>query len=146
MATILSDQQGVIAHKRHRCCFCGESIFFGDKYNRRSGVADGDMFTMHMHPECDAYAQQYLTHEDYEDLSEPVFKRPIDGNSPDKAVEDRIVAILDPLCTRRYKEGDCFPRGKETMAVERVNQEQDFRERSARNKARIIIRIFEDRK
>lgn len=146
MATILSDQQGVMARKKHRCCFCGEPIFAGEKYNRRSGVADGDMWTMHMHPECDAYATKHLSHEDYEDLSDKAFDRPIDDRYSDRTTEDTIITILDPLALHRYKEGECLPRGKECMAVDRVNQEQEFRERSARSKARRIIHLFNHRK
>lgn len=146
MSTILSDQQGIMARKKHQCCFCFEPIFVGEKYNRRSGVSDGDMWTMHMHPECNAYATKHLSHDDYEDLSERSFDRPLDERYADRSMEDTIVLILDAPCVRRYKEGECFPSGKETMAVERVNQEQEFRERSARNKAKRIIRFFEGRK
>lgn len=80
MSHTLSHKDGVVAKKSHVCCFCHESIIPGHKYDRRSGVDCGDMWTMHMHPECHAKEREtpYSKREDwYYDMSEPVFERPL---------------------------------------------------------------------
>lgn len=78
MSTVLSSKDKVKARKPHRCCLCGELINAGDWQATRSGVRDGDMWTMHMHPECYAYEQKPGTVDSdwYEDVSEPAFARP----------------------------------------------------------------------
>jgi hypothetical protein len=55
-----------------------------------------------------------------------------------------IVEILDPMCHLRYREGECLPRGMEGTGHDHANQVQEFRERSARNKAARIIRFIEE--
>lgn len=75
MSVCLTIKDGVKARKRHHCSFCFEGINPGDLYDKRTGVSDGDMFTMHMHPECHAYEKTALTADDYEDMSDPVFER-----------------------------------------------------------------------
>ena len=68
-------QQGTRrAHKEHRCFFCHESITKGSLYNFRTGVNDGSLYTMHMHPECDT-ATAHWTEDDYECFSEGELKR-----------------------------------------------------------------------
>ena len=77
MSTVLSQSDGIVAHKKYRCDLCGETINKGDKYDRRTGCEDG-MWTMHMHPECHAYESYETVDSDwYEDISEPAFERPL---------------------------------------------------------------------
>lgn len=77
MSTYLSSKDGVKARKPHRCCLCGERINVGDTQDTRTGVGDGVMWTMHMHPECHAYEKETGTVDPdwYEDVSEPAFER-----------------------------------------------------------------------
>jgi hypothetical protein len=75
MSTVLSCKDGVIAKKRHHCCFCFESINPGEKYDKRSGVNDGDIWTMHMHPECHTFEPEVMHADDYEDMSDRSFTR-----------------------------------------------------------------------
>lgn len=60
----------------------------------------------------------------------------------EKDLEVQIVNIIDPLCIKRYKFGECLPRGQETSTINKVNEIQGFRERSARAKARRIIALI----
>lgn len=79
MSTVLSSKDGVRNRKRQYCCFCCEVIQPGELKDIRSGVSDGQFWTMHMHPECHQYEQMpgVVSDEDYEDLGmlEPVFSR-----------------------------------------------------------------------
>lgn len=81
MSTCLSQKDGSTARKKHYCPLCGEIINPGDKQDTRSGVGDGAMWTMHMHPECHRYEQtpeiRKSLHDDdwYGDVSDPAFDR-----------------------------------------------------------------------
>ena len=48
----LDEKCGVRARKEHTCCFCGEPIPTGSKYDRLKVVDGGEFLTMAMHPEC----------------------------------------------------------------------------------------------
>lgn len=56
---------------------------------------------------------------------------------------NKIVDIIDPLCRRRYQEGDCLPRGQECATLSTVNRQQQWREQSARSKANRIAALLE---
>lgn len=76
MSTVLSTRDGTKARKPHRCCLCGDRINVGDIQDTRTGVDCGDIWTMHMHPECHAYESNDTVDPDwYEDVSEPAFER-----------------------------------------------------------------------
>jgi len=77
MSTCLSSKDGVKARKPHRCCLCGQRIDAGELYDARTGVGDGCMWTMKMHPECHAYEQKdgVVDPDWYEDVSDPAFER-----------------------------------------------------------------------
>lgn len=77
MSTYLSHKNGVKSKKRKLCCLCGEWIEIGEIKDTRTGVDGGDMWTMHMHPECHTYEQiPGVVHKDwYDDVSEPAFDR-----------------------------------------------------------------------
>jgi hypothetical protein len=79
MSLLVSFKDGVRARKQYRCCLCGECINAGDIHDTRAGVADGTMWTMRMHPECQRYEQSPQMRESlcdwYEDTSEPAFER-----------------------------------------------------------------------
>jgi hypothetical protein len=77
MSLFLSKRDGGKARKAHRCCLCGERINPGDAQDTRTGVCDGAMWTMHMHPECHRYEQKPGTvdRDWYEDIAEPAFSR-----------------------------------------------------------------------
>ncbi len=77
MSTCLSSKEGAKARKPHRCSLCGERINAGELQDTRTGVCDGRMWTMHMHPECHAYEQKpgAVDPDWYEDVSEPAFDR-----------------------------------------------------------------------
>lgn len=77
MSLCLSSKDGVKARKPHHCCLCGERINVGDLYDKRAGVGDGAVWTMHMHPECHAYENSpgAVDPDWYEDVSEPAFER-----------------------------------------------------------------------
>lgn len=74
---MLSEKKGVKAKKPHCCVLCGERINAGELYDRRTGVCDGDVWTMCMHPECQAYEQKpgVMDPDWYEDCSDPAFQR-----------------------------------------------------------------------
>jgi len=76
MSEIFKDIEGRVCRKKAYCCFCFEPIMPGEKYDYRTGTHCGDFFVMKMHPECNAYANEHLSAEDCEDLSEPAFDRP----------------------------------------------------------------------
>ena len=74
--TMLSSKDGVKSRKVQRCALCGELINIGDLKDVRIGVDCGNMWTMHMHPECHAYEQTGAVDLDwYEDIMEPAFPR-----------------------------------------------------------------------
>jgi len=77
MSTVLSERNGVKSRRVKRCCLCGEHIHIGEIKDVRTGVDSGDMWTMHMHPECHAFEQKgWVKDWDwYEDVSEPAFDR-----------------------------------------------------------------------
>ena len=77
MSTFLSSRNGTKARKPHRCCLCGERINIGDVKDTRSGVSDGQVWTMQMHPECHAYEQRsgIVDPDWYEDVSDSAFSR-----------------------------------------------------------------------
>ncbi len=77
MSTLLSSKNGVKARKPHRCCLCGERIEVGDTKDTRTGISDGQVWTMQMHPECHAYEQRtgVVDPDWYEDVSDPAFSR-----------------------------------------------------------------------
>ena len=76
MPTVLDDRHGIKCRKKARCCFCTDPINIGNLMDRRTGVSDGDFWTMKMHPECNVWAGLTLTYEDYEDMSDKFFDRP----------------------------------------------------------------------
>lgn len=51
MSATIEDAQPV-ARKTHRCCWCGEAIIVGEKYNRWRGIFEGQIQTTKMHLEC----------------------------------------------------------------------------------------------
>lgn len=53
-----------------------------------------------------------------------------------------VVGILDPMCMRVYKDGDCMPRGHEGDTAENVNKIQGFRKRTATNKASAVLKTL----
>lgn len=77
MNICLSSKNGVKSRKKKRCDLCGEIINVGDLKDTRTGVDGGDMWTMHMHPECHAYEQipgivdEYW----YDDIYDKAFER-----------------------------------------------------------------------
>ncbi len=77
MSTLLSSKNGIKARKPHDCCLCGERINAGDTQDTRTGVNEDGPWTMHMHPECQAYEQHPGTVDEdwYRDISEPAFTR-----------------------------------------------------------------------
>jgi predicted nucleic acid-binding Zn-ribbon protein len=80
MSNCLSQKDGVIAAKPHRCDLCGEVIQQFAAHDVRSGISDG-WYKMRMHPECHRYEQSPEMHRKltdwdwYEDVSEPAFER-----------------------------------------------------------------------
>jgi len=79
MSTILSTRDGVKSRKPRRCTLCGERIEIGEAHNTRTGVDCGDIWTMRMHPVCEAYEQspemRANLDEWYEDVSDAAFTR-----------------------------------------------------------------------
>jgi len=77
--SIVSSKEGVKARKRKHCTLCGEWIQVGDLKDTRTGVDSPEGFwTMHMHPECQAYEQSPQRPVDsdwYEDSYDPAFER-----------------------------------------------------------------------
>ena len=81
MNTVLSDATRRAA-KRYRCWFCQEKIEPGESHGHRTGVSDGDFWTMRFHPECDDYAMEHWDIDDWE-LHEPgEFARPMTAFDP----------------------------------------------------------------
>lgn len=64
------------SRKRKWCSLCHEMIEAGDAKVCRSGTNGGDFWTMHMHPECEAYESRETVDADwYEDGFDPAFSR-----------------------------------------------------------------------
>ena len=84
-ATCFPERLGLVSRNPRQCALCFEPIVIGEKYDRRSGVSDGDFWTMPMHPECRAHEQTpgAVDRDWYEYPDEPAFKRPAvsDGKS-----------------------------------------------------------------
>ena len=57
--TCLSSKHGVRARKEHQCFMCAEPIPAGTKYDRRSGVRDGQFVTMTLHPGCNETSSEW---------------------------------------------------------------------------------------
>lgn len=77
MSTLLSWKDGVRARKKHRCVLCVEPINAGELYDIRTGVDQGDCWTMKMHPECQAYERipGAVCEDWYDDICEAAFTR-----------------------------------------------------------------------
>jgi hypothetical protein len=70
------------AAKPHRCWFCNERIEIGDTYDKRTGADNDGLWTMKMHPECNAYASEHWDEFDYEGHERGEFTRPMTAFDP----------------------------------------------------------------
>jgi hypothetical protein len=77
------------ARKSHRCFLCREPIGRGETYVRRSGISDGEMLTMAMHPECEAVTRRW-DESDWECFSEGDMPRPGSRAAGEAAERERI--------------------------------------------------------
>jgi hypothetical protein len=53
-----------------------------------------------------------------------------------------LVVTIDPFCMRRFNPGDCLPRGYEMHGHEKVNEMQEFRQRTATRSAHTILKVI----
>lgn len=75
MSTVLTDETRV-ARKRYRCWYCDELIAIGEKHGYRSGISEGDFYTMRHHPECDKFAIENWDSDGWEYHDPCEFQRP----------------------------------------------------------------------
>jgi hypothetical protein len=70
-------QRNVASSKKRKVCpLCGTLIEIGSPKVVRNGVDGSDFWTMHMHPECEAYESRATVDDGwYEDCYEPAFER-----------------------------------------------------------------------
>ena len=74
--SFLSQNTVARTRKRKWCALCHETINAGESKVVRNGTDGGDFWTMHMHPECEAYeSSKTVDAEWYDDCSEPAFDR-----------------------------------------------------------------------
>jgi len=52
--------QRVIARKQHRCVWCDQPILAGSRYDRQSGIIDGDFQSAAWHEACLTGFDQYF--------------------------------------------------------------------------------------
>lgn len=71
----------------------------------------------------------------------PVFVIDASLDSVEAMIED-VARALAPLAFHEYKAGECLPRGHEMDTVERVNEMQEWRRRSAFSDARKAMRAL----
>ncbi len=81
MSTILSDSPRRAA-KRYRCYYCDQRIEVGDFHGHRTGVNEGDFWSMRFHPECDEYAQKNWDQDQWECHEPGEFARPMTAFDP----------------------------------------------------------------
>ncbi len=81
MSTVLSDSSRRAA-KRYRCYYCNQRIEVGEKHAHRTGVTEGDFWTMRAHPECDAYACEHWDYDQWECHEPGDFERPMTAFDP----------------------------------------------------------------
>ncbi len=81
MSTILSDYVCQAA-KGYRCWYCNEKIEIGEKHGYRTGIMEGDFWTMRFHPECDAFAQEHWEYDEWEIHDPGEFRRPMTAFDP----------------------------------------------------------------
>jgi hypothetical protein len=77
--SFLSQYTVAKCRKRKRCALCHDLIKVGDSKVVRNGTDGGDFWTMHMHPECEAYETVSGTVDPdwYEDCFDPAFDRSV---------------------------------------------------------------------
>ena len=74
--SFLSQRNVASSKKRKVCPLCGTLIEIGSPKVVRNGVDGSDFWTMHMHPECEAYESRATVDDGwYEDCYEPAFER-----------------------------------------------------------------------
>ena len=75
--SFLSQNTVARSRKRKFCALCGEKIAVGESKVVRNGTDGGDFWTMHMHPECEAYESSKTVDADWYDdnCGEPAFER-----------------------------------------------------------------------
>ena len=56
MSYVLISKVSRVAHKHHRCIWCGQGIAIGDRYTYERSVYAGDPQSNHWHPECETAA------------------------------------------------------------------------------------------
>lgn len=65
------------ARKDYRCFLCGETIPKGEKHTYRVMRDGSELFSFRMHFECEKYAQDNYSVEDWECHESCEFKRPV---------------------------------------------------------------------
>lgn len=73
-----------VAKKKHRCYYCDELIYPGEKYGKRFGVDGGDVWDMKFHFECAYQADEVEKWDsgDYECYAPGEMKRPMHAFDP----------------------------------------------------------------
>lgn len=92
--------------------------------------------------DCEMLAQHAVELAEESNLAasmNPVYILPADPMLFEKMAL-QIAKDIDGLAFHVYKEGECLPRGHEMDSVEKVNEVQGFRQRSAISKARIALK------
>jgi hypothetical protein len=70
-----------VAAKRHWCYLCNQWIEVGERHEYRSGVTDGDFWSMRMHPEC-AHEVDSDRDFEWEDFEPGSLERPMTAFDP----------------------------------------------------------------
>jgi hypothetical protein len=84
--SFLSQYNIAKCRKRKRCALCHEMIEAGEPKVVRNGTDGGDFWTMHMHPECEAYESPKTVDADWYDGGfDPAFSRAEAINAKEEA-------------------------------------------------------------
>lgn len=76
--SFLSQYTVAKCRKRKRCDLCHDLIEVGEPKVVRNGTDGGDLWTMNMHPECEAYESCDTVDDSwYEDCFDPAFDRSV---------------------------------------------------------------------
>jgi len=79
--SFVSGDASVVARKRYRCWFCNQTIEVGERHLKRVGADEDGIWTMRMHPECEAATSNW-DQDDYECHEPGEFKRPMTAFDP----------------------------------------------------------------
>lgn len=81
--SFICSKPSVRAAKTHHCWYCGQRIEKGELHGRRVGESCGDFWAMRFHPECDDWAHENWSEDEWQcHESGDEFERPMTAFDP----------------------------------------------------------------